>query len=76
MTKPIDFIGNEIVEETIFISLKTVNTSLTVYCKATYKKSEDPKWLQFCKDHRLTKRETTNPKWYDLYLQLCAEGII
>ena len=76
MSKPIDFIPNEIVVETVFISLETVNTSLTVYCKSVYCKEQDPKWIKFCKDHRLTKRETSNPKWYSLYLQLCAEKII
>lgn len=77
MGKPIDFIENEIVIETIFISLETVNTNLAVYGKSiTYKRSLDPKWTKFCKDHKLTKRDILNPKWYDLYLRLCAEGII
>jgi hypothetical protein len=76
MTKPIDFIGNEIVVETIFISLETVNTNLAVYSKSVYKRSLDHKWIKFCKDNRLTKRESSSQKWYDMYLLLCAEGIL
>lgn len=76
MGKPIDFIENEIVVETIFISLETVNTNLAVYSKSVYKRSLDPKWIEFCKEHRLTKKDLLNPKWYDIYLRLCAEGII
>lgn len=77
MSKPIDFIPNEIIVETIFISLETVNTNLAVYNKSvTYKRSLDTKWIKFYKKHKLTKRDLLNPKWYDLYLRLCAEGII
>lgn len=62
MTKPIDFIPNEIIVETIFISLETVNTNLAVYSKSVYKRSLDTKWVKFCKEHKLTKRDLLNPK--------------
>lgn len=76
MPKPIDFIPNEIITEVVFISLETVNTNLAVYSKSVYKRSLDPKWVKFCRKHRLNKKDLINPKWYDLYLRLCAEGML
>lgn len=73
--KPIDFISNPIVEETIFISLDHTAT-LAAYQKGDYSKQTDAKWLAFCNSHNLSKRESTNPKWHELYLQLCAERML
>lgn len=36
----------------------------------------DKKWQKFCKDHNFSPTKDANGKIYDLYLQLCAEGII
>lgn len=43
--------------------------------KGDYKKEEDEKWLKFCKEHNFDSRNT-NGKYYDLYLRMCAEGLL
>lgn len=35
---------------------------------------EDEKWKKFCKEHNFNHREYG--KIYDLYLRLCAEGLV
>ena len=41
-----------------------------------YNKFTDPKWIKFCKDHRFHYVKDSYGKIYELYLQLCAEGLI
>lgn len=41
-----------------------------------YHKFRDEKWIKFCKEHRFHPTKDANGKIYNLYLQLCAEGII
>ena len=41
-----------------------------------YHKSTDEKWKKFCKEHNFNLQSGRNSKIYNLYLQLCAEGII
>lgn len=41
-----------------------------------YYKHRDKKWIKFCKEHHFHPRKDANGKIYNLYLQLCAEGII
>lgn len=40
-----------------------------------FNKAEEPKWVAFCKAHNLN-RYHTHGKWYDLYLRLCADGLL
>ena len=37
---------------------------------------EDSKWKKFCKDHNFNYAQDSHGKIYDLYLQMCAEGMI
>lgn len=37
---------------------------------------EDKKWIKFCREHNFHPHKDYNTKIYDLYLRLCAEGII
>lgn len=72
--KPIDFITNPIVEETIWVS---EIRPLSAYQKESYYDFEkDPKWALFKSLMRLTKNESLLPKWRERFLLLCAEGII
>ena len=40
-----------------------------------YHKGEDKKWIKFCKEHHFHPIQDAEGKIYDLYLQLCAEGL-
>jgi hypothetical protein len=71
--KPIDFIPNPIVDETWFITIEQVST--TVIYQSSYNKDDDIKWKQFCKKHNLNRSERHSQKWFDLYLELCALDI-
>lgn len=73
MTKPIDFIPNVIVEETLFITIEQIST-IIVYT-SSYRKKDDLKWKQFCKKHNLNKKEQQQSKWFDLFLELCILNI-
>lgn len=41
-----------------------------------YHKSTDKKWINFCKEHGFHPIKDANNKIYDLYLQLCIEGLV
>ena len=75
--KPIDFIPNQIVYESfsIQLELRTAELQHTMQ-RSYYFKEEDPKWIIFARNHKLGRKERKDPKWFDLYLRLCAEGII
>ena len=74
--KPIDFIPSQTIYESWFISLDQVHTSLSSHIDNYYSYSEDPKFQIFAKKHHLTVEERRSLKWIDMYLRLCAEGII
>lgn len=40
-----------------------------------YRTYMDKKWKKFCKEHNFDSRKPWG-KFYDLYLRLCAEGMI
>lgn len=44
-------------------------------CRCDYRAYNDPKWIKFCKQHKLNKWHTCS-KWYTLYLELCANGLL
>ena len=77
MLKPIDFIPSIEIEEVVFISLETIDTNLANVCNSSsYSKDCDNKWRTFCKQHNLSKREQCDKRWFNLYLDLCAEGLL
>ena len=41
-----------------------------------YNYRKDKKWIKFCREHNFHPHKDYNTKIYDLYLRLCAEGII
>lgn len=41
-----------------------------------YNYRKDKKWIKFCREHNSHPHKDYNTKIYDLYLRLCAEGII
>lgn len=43
-------------------------------CKR-YHIGTDKKWIKFCKEHHFHPIKDSRGKIYDLYLQLCAEGL-
>lgn len=46
-------------------------------CSGDYHYTKDKKWLDFCKKYNLTHWDATPwGKWYELYLMLCAEGLL
>lgn len=72
--RPIDFIPNPIVEETIWVS--EIRPLSAYQVSSYYDFEKDPKWSLFKDLMRLTKNESTLPKWKERFLLLCAEGII
>nr|DAI51238.1 MAG TPA: hypothetical protein [Caudoviricetes sp.]DAQ75757.1 MAG TPA: hypothetical protein [Caudoviricetes sp.] len=50
----------------------------TVGCKDAhmYNYKKDKKWLKFCREHNFDSYRDYNTKVYDLYLRLCAEGLL
>lgn len=40
-----------------------------------YHSYADPKWKKFCRDHNFDSRKPWG-KVYDLYLRMCAEGML
>lgn len=72
--RPIDFLGNSLVDEIVFVTLE--GKSLSVWQKSDYHKEKDGKWVGFCREHGLGKCESANPKWHRLYLDLCACGLL
>jgi len=44
--------------------------------KGDYRVWKDKKWYKFCKDHNFHPIKDAYGRIYQLYLQLCAEGII
>ena len=45
-------------------------------CGSKYNKLSDKKWRSFCKAHHFHPTKDANGKIYDLYLKLCAEGLV
>jgi hypothetical protein len=43
--------------------------------RSEYFRFTDKKWLEFAKKHNLTNADAYG-KWYELYLQLCANGLL
>jgi len=76
--KPIDFIDNTHCQEIFFcqLELRTAQIGDISYSLSYYDRNKDPKWVIFARKHKLSKKDRKNPKWFDLYLRLCAEGII
>lgn len=41
-----------------------------------YCREKDPKWIAFCKKHKLKQGTDPMYKWYLLFLDLCANGLL
>ena len=41
-----------------------------------YHRHNDEKWIKFCKEHNFHPIKDAYSKFYELYLQLCAEDLI
>lgn len=59
-------------EEVTILEIKIVTLGEKDTHAYNYRK--DKKWIKFCREHNPHK--DYNTKIYDLYLRLCAEGII
>lgn len=41
-----------------------------------FRRAEEDKWVKFCKKHNFHPIHDAHGKIYDLYLELCAEGLV
>lgn len=41
-----------------------------------YSKYTDKKWHKFLHDHGFKSAQNVPEKWYDMYLVMCAEGMV
>ena len=41
-----------------------------------YYRESDPKWIAFRKKHKLKQGRDPIYKWYQLFLELCANGLL
>lgn len=41
-----------------------------------YCREKDPKWIAFCKKHKLKQGRDPIYKWYLLFLELCANDLL
>ena len=41
-----------------------------------YYREKDPKWIAFCKKHKLKQGRDPMYKWHMLFLELCANGLL
>lgn len=48
----------------------------TIEYEREYHVWNDEKWKKFCKEHHFDYKNDVFGKIYDLYLRLCAEGMI
>jgi hypothetical protein len=39
-------------------------------------RDREEKWIEFCKKHNFNPHKDAYGKIYDLYLELCAEGLV
>lgn len=63
-------------EEEIFeFDAPAICVSLFSTEKGDYSPLKDEKWLKFCKEHRFNPQNNKG-KIYDLYLRMCAEGML
>lgn len=74
MEKPIDFIDNQDVIDTVNINFDTFSPEKAD--SGDYIKDRDEKWMKFCREHNLSQKERHHPKWHELYLVMCSEGMI
>lgn len=61
-------------EEVTILEIKIVTLGEKDTHAYNYRK--DKKWIKFCREHNFHPHKDYNTKIYDLYLRLCAEGII
>jgi hypothetical protein len=64
--------------ESIEINIHSINISLDTN-GSPYEKFipwEEPKWIQFCKEHKFHPIKDYDTKIYRLYLDMCTEGLI
>lgn len=45
------------------------------YEESKFDKYTEPKWVNFCKKHHFHPVKDAHGKIYELYLELCAEGL-
>ena len=46
------------------------------YEESRFCRESEPKWIDFCKEHHFHPVKDAYGKIYDLYLELCAEGMV
>lgn len=54
----------------------SISTTVIDVLSSRFNRVEDPKWVKFCKEHHFHPRKDLHTKYYDLYLRLCAEGML
>ena len=63
-------------EEEIFeFDAPSICVSMFSTEKGDYSPETDEKWLKFCKEHNFNSKNTRG-KIYNLYLEMCAEGML
>lgn len=63
-------------EEEIFeFDTPAICVSLFSSEKGDYSPLKDEKWLKFCKEHNFNSKNVQG-KIYNLYLEMCAEGML
>lgn len=62
-------------EEEVFEFEPAICVSLFSTEKGDYSPLKDEKWLKFCKEHKFNPQNNKG-KIYDLYLRMCAEGML
>lgn len=63
-------------EEEIFeFDTPSICVSMFSTEKGDYSPETDEKWLKFCKEHNFNSKNTRG-KVYNLYLEMCAEGML
>lgn len=74
MQVPIDFIDNAVIVDTANINFDTFSATYNdMVERGDYDVHKDSKWKAFMRNHGLKKY---NIRWYDIYLRMCACGLL
>ena len=57
------------------VSTLYINEGVNTPIRGDYSISQDEKWIAFKKKYNLKATDDLF-KWYDMYLKLCAEGLL
>lgn len=58
------------------LEIETLTITREVPAEDHFCKFTEKKWIKFCKEHNFNPIKDCRGKIYELYLQLCAEGLV